>query len=143
MKRNVKNIGLILTLFVQFNLINAQDIITLKTGDEVKVHITENTAKQVKYKKYDNLNGPTYSYDKSEIFRINYENGKTEVMADKSSSTTKQLSSKDCKNLIESKKDEFTGEQIQTSKTLIFKGGIYEEGYFQKDCRVTTNGTEE
>lgn len=41
--------------------------------------------------------------------------------------------SQDCKGLIQNKKDEFTGEQIKTSNTLVFKKGSYEKAFFQID----------
>lgn len=37
--------------------------------------------------------------------------------------------SQDCKNLILNKKDEFTGKQTKTTKTIIFKKGNYEESF--------------
>jgi hypothetical protein len=57
-----------------------QDLITKKTGEDIKAKISEITSTEIKYKKFDNLNGPTYSLDKSEVLLIKYENGTNVVM---------------------------------------------------------------
>lgn len=58
----------------------SQDLITKKNGEDVKAKVTEITLTEVKYKRFDNLNGPIYSMDKSEILLIKYENGVIDVM---------------------------------------------------------------
>ena len=55
--------------------LSAQDIIVLKNGDEIKSKVTEVEADQVKYKKWDNQDGPSYTANKSDIFMIKYQNG--------------------------------------------------------------------
>ena len=55
------------------------DIITLQNGNEIKVKVMEITASEVKYKRFDNLDGPVIVVPKSEVFAINYENGTREV----------------------------------------------------------------
>jgi hypothetical protein len=59
---------------------NAQDIITLKNGDEIKAKVTEISGSEVKYKRFDNQNGPTVVIEKAKVFAINYENGTREVI---------------------------------------------------------------
>jgi hypothetical protein len=53
----------------------AQDIITLKTGDEIEALVQEIGVDVVKYKRYGNTQGPSYSILKTDIFMIRYENG--------------------------------------------------------------------
>jgi len=55
--------------------LKAQDIIFLKSGEEVKALVTEVTNDLIRYKKYDNKQGPTYSVQKQAVFMIRYENG--------------------------------------------------------------------
>ncbi|MDR1197668.1 MAG: hypothetical protein LBK94_01470 [Prevotellaceae bacterium] len=74
-----KIIILFFTLFVSVSAATAQDIITLKSAEEIKAKVQEIGTDNVKYKKYDNLNGPTYTLVKSDIFMIKYENGEKEV----------------------------------------------------------------
>ncbi len=57
----------------------SQDIIFLKTGDEIKSKVLEITSDQIKYKKWDNPDGPTYSTPKSDVFMIKYKNGSKDV----------------------------------------------------------------
>jgi hypothetical protein len=57
----------------------AQDIITLKNGDEIKAKVQEIDTDNVKYKKYDNQSGPLYTLMKADVFMIKYENGDRDV----------------------------------------------------------------
>ena len=57
----------------------AQDVITLRNGDEIKAKVTEITSSEIKYKRFDNFDGPTVVIAKSDVFFINYENGTREV----------------------------------------------------------------
>jgi hypothetical protein len=57
-----------------------QDFITLKDGREVKSKIVEVSEKDkvIKYKKFDNPDGPVYTVELSEISKIKYSNGSEE-----------------------------------------------------------------
>jgi hypothetical protein len=68
--------------------LHAQDIITLKNGDEIKAKVQEVGSADVKYKKFENLTGPTYTLLKTEIFMIKYENGEKDIFKDASDTTT-------------------------------------------------------
>jgi hypothetical protein len=57
----------------------AQDLITLKSGDEVKSKVLEVTPDMIKYKNWSNPEGPTYSVSKGEVFMIKYANGTKDV----------------------------------------------------------------
>lgn len=46
----------------------AQDVITMKNGEEVKANVTEVTSSEIKYKRFDNPDGPTYTIRKSDAF---------------------------------------------------------------------------
>ena len=67
-------IMLLLVSFLSMK-ISAQDKIILRNETEESAKITEINATEVKYKKFNNLNGPTYTLLKSEIQMIKYENG--------------------------------------------------------------------
>ncbi|GHU29124.1 hypothetical protein FACS1894172_17100 [Spirochaetia bacterium] len=56
-----------------------QDIIVMKNADEIKAIIVDIGISEVKYKKYSNRNGPTYTVLKSDIFMIKYANGEEET----------------------------------------------------------------
>lgn len=53
----------------------AQDVIVLKDGSSVLSKVLEVNASEVKYKKWANQDGPTYTSNKAEILSINYQNG--------------------------------------------------------------------
>ncbi|MBO4263820.1 MAG: hypothetical protein J5871_03985 [Bacteroidales bacterium] len=59
---------------------SAQDIITKKSGEDVKAKIMEVLPDAIKYKQYDYQDGPTFTMNKSEILMITYENGQREIV---------------------------------------------------------------
>jgi len=61
------------------NIASAQDIITLKNGEEIKAVVTEIELNVIKYKKFDNQTGPAYTVSKADVFMIKYENGTKDV----------------------------------------------------------------
>lgn len=77
----MKNTCLAIGISFAWN-INAQDIITLKNTEELKTKVVEVTDSQVKYRKWNNLGGPVYTLNKSEIFVIKYQNGDKDVFQD-------------------------------------------------------------
>ncbi len=86
-----KQIQILIFLIGMFNISYAQDIITLKNGDEIKAKVNEIDLNVVKYKKFDNQNGPIYSIDKEKIFMIKYENGSKDVFTDMSEPKTESI----------------------------------------------------
>jgi len=93
----MKKIILPLLILIGFGITaNAQDIIILKNGDEIKSLVQEIEYDYIKYKKFDNQTGPIYNMAKTEIFMIKYENGQKEVFSNVSSS--KQQSATNCVN---------------------------------------------
>ncbi len=67
-----------LFLFCCLNLCS-QDVIVKKDGSTILSKILEISPEFVKYKKWKNLQGPTYSIYIKDILSINYENGEKEV----------------------------------------------------------------
>lgn len=64
--------------------VSAQDVIVKRNGDELQCKITEVNKTEVKYKRWSNQEGPTFSEKKSEIFMIKYENGEKDMIAHES-----------------------------------------------------------
>ena len=96
MKEKYSMVWLILLLLGSIAF--AQDEIVLKNGDIIKAKVSEVGTDQIKYKKWENLEGPTYSSKKDEVFMIKYENGSKDVFSASqktSTSTTVQTSSSD------------------------------------------------
>ncbi|MDR1121262.1 MAG: hypothetical protein LBM08_10125 [Dysgonamonadaceae bacterium] len=80
--RKIKFFVLLIVLSCSVNAVWSQDIITLKSGDEIKAKVQEVGLSDVKYKKYGNLDGPVYTLLKTEIFMIKYENGEKDIFKD-------------------------------------------------------------
>jgi hypothetical protein len=59
--------------------VGAQDLIIMRNGDEIKARVEEVGQAEIKYKKFENLTGPTYTVHKSDVFMIRYENGQRDV----------------------------------------------------------------
>lgn len=59
--------------------LSAQDIITIKDGTDITAKILEVNINEIKYKRYSDLDGPTYTVAKSDILIVRYENGENEV----------------------------------------------------------------
>ena len=76
-----------IALFLLFKVAStfAQDIIILKSGDEIKSIVAEVLSDQIKYKKFENKTGPSYGIEKSKVFMIRYANGSKDVFNSQSS----------------------------------------------------------
>lgn len=61
-------------------LTRAQDLIIKTNGDEIKAKVQEITLNEVKFRKFENLDGPLYTVQKYEIFMIKYANGEKEII---------------------------------------------------------------
>lgn len=68
----------------------AQDNLIKLDGTEIEVKVVEVDVTSVKYKRFDNLDGPTYSIDKSKFFMIQYENGTKDMFSATSKKTKPQ-----------------------------------------------------
>ncbi|MGZ5282071.1 MAG: hypothetical protein ACXWDO_06240 [Bacteroidia bacterium] len=77
--------SILIAFFSMFiiNFLHAQDVIVKKNGDEIKVKIEEVSANDIKYKKYDNLDGPLFYIPKSDVFMVRYEDGSKETFIEK------------------------------------------------------------
>jgi hypothetical protein len=57
----------------------AQDIIVTQDGRKINSKVTEINENDIRYKNFENLDGPTYTIKKSETATIIYENGQVDV----------------------------------------------------------------
>jgi hypothetical protein len=77
-----KVLTLIIALVGSATMLPAQDIITLRNGEEIKALVQEVGATEVRYKKFENAAGPTYAFRKVDVFTIKYANGERVVFSD-------------------------------------------------------------
>jgi hypothetical protein len=60
--------------------IYAQDLIVLRDGNIIEAKVTEITPTEIKYKRSNNLNGPTIVIYKDDVLSIRYENRTVEII---------------------------------------------------------------
>ena len=83
----MKYINLLLLTMLISIAVFSQDLIIKRTGEEIKSKVLEVSLTVIKYKKFDNLTGPTFEILKSDVFMIKYENGTKDVINAMASST--------------------------------------------------------
>ena len=71
----------------------AQDVIITKDSKKINAKVTEVNVSDIKYKKFDNLDGPIYTILKSNIVSILYQNGQVEAFESTSQSSQARSSS--------------------------------------------------
>ena len=90
--KHSKLFGLIISAIPTF--LFSQDVMVLKNSDEIKSKVIELTDLTIKYKKWDNLTGPTYNISKNEVLFIRYQNGTKEVISTISKPTAPEVVTK-------------------------------------------------
>jgi hypothetical protein len=73
---------LLFILLLSATSVSAQDMIVKMDGTTIQSKVIEIGTSEVKYKKFSNQNGPTYTITKTEIYSIIYENGEKETFSD-------------------------------------------------------------
>jgi hypothetical protein len=82
----MKNITILsFLLFTIFT--TAQDVIVTSDNEEISAKVKEIHIETISYKKFDNLTGPTYHIQKSEVSKIIFENGSEETFDVESNKT--------------------------------------------------------
>ena len=88
MKTKLLLLSLVIFVCASSTKVFSQDIILLRTGDEIKAIVNEVGIDIIKYKKFENQNGPTYSLEKSKVFMIKYTNGTKDVFTEQKATNT-------------------------------------------------------
>jgi hypothetical protein len=83
-----KSTTTMMMLLLSISLCFSQDIITKKSGEDIQSKIMEVTQTEVKYKIFDNQEGPLFTLLKSDVLMIRYKNGSKDVFNDSKSSTS-------------------------------------------------------
>lgn len=83
------------TLFLIFSLllgilVNAQDIILKKDGNEIKAKVLEITDQFIKYKDFDFQEGPMRNIKIVDVFMIKYKNGQKEIFSNNLATKTEK-----------------------------------------------------
>lgn len=88
------------------------DVMVLKNGDELSVKVTEIGLTEIKYKKCENLAGPSYTIEKADVFMIKYSNGTKDVFNSSQNNSSSENNDNNTNN-----------EKIQTSNKLVTHWG--------------------
>lgn len=83
----MKKLFFLLLTIVFFN-VSAQDVIVKRNGDELQCEVLEVSKNEVKYKRWSNLNGPTFVDEKVDILMIRYQNGEVDEFDENSTPRT-------------------------------------------------------
>jgi len=86
--KTIQKIIVFVTLILLANSGFTQDIIILKTGDEIQSKVEEVGIDIIRYHKFDNISGPIYTIEKSKVFMIKYQNGSKDVFSEQKVSKT-------------------------------------------------------
>ena len=70
-------------IVISITSVHAQDVIYKKNGEEIKAKVQKISELEIEYKKFENLEGPSYSIAKSIVLMIIYENGTKDIFAEK------------------------------------------------------------
>jgi hypothetical protein len=60
--------------------IAAQDLIVLRNGNMIETRVLEVSSAEIRYKRFDHLDGPTIVILAAEVLSIRYENGRVEIV---------------------------------------------------------------
>lgn len=80
---NLKGIsGFFIFFFLLINIFKSycQDIIITKKGQDIPSKVLEISLTTIKFKKFENLNGPIYNISKDDVLMIRYQNGTKELL---------------------------------------------------------------
>lgn len=85
-----KAIMILIITLCYAKMVKAQDLIIKSDKSEIKSKVMEITETSIKYKKWENIEGPIYNISKNDVFMIVYANGKRDVIKQPDKQTTKQ-----------------------------------------------------
>jgi len=84
----MKQLIIMLVIVLSAGAANAQDVITLKSGETINAQVAEVGVSEIKYYKSDNPQGPLYVAAKSDVSQIVYKNGSKDVFTSSSANNT-------------------------------------------------------
>ncbi len=93
-------------------------MIVMKNGDEIPAKVFEIGDTEIKYKKCDNQNGPTYSLKKEDVLMVKYPNGSKDVFAQPKHQNGQQQHTYKTGNLQYG--NEIVGKPVSTNRKMDF-----------------------
>ncbi|GHB53126.1 hypothetical protein [Mongoliitalea lutea] len=123
-----KSLGLtFLMMFSLYAASVAQDVIFKKNEEVITAQVVEVLEDRIKYKKWDNLDGPVYNLLKSEILLIKYQNGYSESFEgeESSKSTTVNKGTPKASSVAREKSSSISSSGVDTSDGFFALNGNY------------------
>jgi len=80
--KNILMLTSVILFYAMCNSLFAQDVLLLKSGEELKVIVNEISTNVIKYKKFENPDGPIYVIEKVKVVMITYKNGSKDVFSE-------------------------------------------------------------
>lgn len=114
----MKKIILLLSIIATCFSVMGQDLIVKKNSESIKAKVLEVNQDDIKYKKWDNPDGPTYTISKADISSIVYQNGDAEAF---------NVEPKKSANTTSVKKDEYI--EGHCSRVSFTAGDLKYDGY--------------
>lgn len=102
----------------------AQDVIVKRDGSTILSKVLEVNQMDIKYKKFSNQQGPTYTINKSEVMAINYEGGDKDTFEE-----TTSLAMQNANQQTIAEHTEFTPEDQAANEAALAKWSIPISGY--------------
>jgi hypothetical protein len=99
--------------------VNAQDLLRLKSGKEIKVTIIEENADIIKYREYEDQSGPVYSIAKNKVDTIKYKKGSVESREGKVNEPGKAATGKEASSLAGS-----GSSQLTVKKRYVYRDNV-------------------
>jgi len=75
--------------------IYAQDLIILKNGSVIEAKVTEISSTEIRYKRFENLDGPVIVIARSDVLSIRYENNTVEIISPTISGNSQDINQSD------------------------------------------------
>ena len=66
----------------------SQDTIAKRNGENIQAKVLEVSPAEIRYKKFDNPDGPTFLIPKTEVLMLRYENGTRDIFTEEKKTET-------------------------------------------------------
>ena len=123
-----RSILIFLVAFSISKLCLSQDVITLKSGEQIRSKILEIGQTEIKYKKFDNQNGPLYVVAKTDISNIQYENGTKDLFNPEQAKAEPDKTNVVTENQITDKNGKLPSGNTEKSRFMLGFSGVLPTG---------------
>ena len=136
----MKNFLIFLFLIISCLGAFSQDLIITKKGDKITCKVLSVEQNSVSYKKSSNLDGPSYSIEKTQIASVTYKNGDVDVFTEeateennKTGQTTENVESNDSYNKRKSSRSFRSSKSVDADCSIFLSDFRYMDGrYYDK-----------